>query len=83
MWAVPLALLSDPIVVSEPWFNEEYDRGSRSFAEKVATMIQASKSFRLRRARRIELMDSHLWGGGGGGGVLCNCELYVPHRIEK
>jgi len=62
-------------VVSTPQFDEGYDRGSRSvaqkasttvqapyvgpFAEKATTTIQASKSFCL-RGEHDELMDSHL-----------------------
>jgi len=49
----------------------------RPVAEKLATEIQASKSFRLRE-EHDELMNSHLRGG-----VVCKCELYVPHRIKK
>ena len=45
------------------------------FAEKAATTIQASNSFRL-KGGHDELMESHLRGN-----VVCKCELYVPHQI--
>jgi len=48
------------------------------FAEKLATAIQASKSFRL-KGEHDELMDSHLRGSV----VVYKCELYVPHRIKQ
>jgi len=76
----------DSIVVSEPWFDEGYDRGSwsvaekpatavqcRSVAEKPATTIQASKSFCL-KGEHDEYMDSQLRGS-----VVCKCELYMSH----
>ena len=50
----------------------------RSVVEKPSTVIQASKSFRLRE-EHDELMDSHLRGSV----VVYKCELYVPHQIKK
>jgi len=85
----PLRSSHDPTVVSEPRFDEGYDRGNQSvcaessndgtgsvgpFAEKPATTIQESKS--RASAWRGSMMNwwTHTWGG-----VLCASVSYMSH----
>ena len=86
MWTVPLAPPSDPTVVSEPHSTKGTIEATDPFvqkaatavqcwsvAEKSATAIQASKSFRL-KGEHDKVMDSHLRGG-----VLCASVSYMSH----
>jgi len=81
----------DLTIVSEPRFDEGYDRGRLSVAHKAATRwykqqvapcaattIQASKKLPLWE-EHDKVMDSHLRESV----VVCKCELYVPHRIKE
>ena len=81
-------------MVSEPRSAKGTTETAGPFVQKAATAVQAcrsicgepsnddtkqvNKSFRL-KGEHDELMDSNLRGSV----VVCKCELYVPHRIEK